>query len=48
MFVRFYRWAKAVVVKTGYVISHPSIIWKERREEVQARMWAKEFAKKNK
>jgi len=48
MFKRFVNWTKVVTVKTMYVISHPHVLWKEYREEVQARMWAKEFAKKNK
>lgn len=48
MFVRFAHWVKVVAIKTGYVLSNPHVLWKEYREEVQARMWAKEFAKKNK
>ena len=46
MFKRFVNWAKAVFVKTMYVIPHPSLFWKERREEARVHMWAREMAKK--
>ena len=46
MFVRLVNWVKAVTVKTAFVISHPRVLWKERQEEVRARMWAREMAKK--
>lgn len=46
MFKRFSNWVKTIAVKTGYAVSHPSIIWKERREEARARALAREMAKK--
>lgn len=45
MFKRFIDWVKTITVKTGYVVTHPSIIWKERLEEARARVWAREMAK---
>lgn len=45
MFKRFIDWVKTITVKTAYVVSHPSIIWKERLEEARARVWAKEAGK---
>ena len=46
MFKRFSNWVKVVAIKTAYVISHPQMLWKERREEMRVRMWAREMAKK--
>ena len=46
MFKRFVNWVKAVTVKTGYVIAHPRVLWKERLEEARVRMWARTMAKK--
>ena len=46
MFKRFVNWVKVVAIKTAYVVSHPGVLWKEYREEVRARMWAREMAKK--
>lgn len=46
MFKRFAHWAKVVVAKSFYVVSHPRALWKERREELRARMWAREMAAK--
>ena len=46
MFKRFAHWVKAMTVKMGYVIAHPRVLWKERREEARVRMWAREMAKK--
>ena len=48
MFARFVNWVKTVVVKTGYVVSHPKVLVSEYREEVTARVWAHEMAKKAK
>ena len=46
MFERFSNWVKVVAIKTAYVVSHPGVLWKERREELRAHMWAREMAKK--
>ena len=46
MFTRFTHWVYVVVAKTGYVASHPQVLWKEYSEEVRAHMWAREMAKK--
>lgn len=46
MFKRFVLWVKSITVKTGYVIAHPHVLWKERTEEARVRMWAREMAKK--
>jgi len=46
MFKRFSNWVANITIKTGYVISHPRALWKERCEEVRARAWAREMAKK--
>jgi hypothetical protein len=45
MFKRFINWIKVVSIKTAYVVSHPHVLWKEYREEVRARMWARNVAK---
>ena len=43
---KFVNWVKTISVKTGYLISHPQVLWKERCEEARAHMWAREMAKK--
>lgn len=45
MFTRFAHWVKAVTVKMGYVVSHPQVLLSEYREEVTARVWARNVAK---
>ena len=45
MFVRFTNWVKVVTNKLLYVVSHPGVLWKEYREEVRARVWARNVAK---
>lgn len=46
MFKNFAHWVKVVAIKTAYVVSHPHVLWKEYREEVTARVWAREMARK--
>ena len=43
---RFISWAKAIMVKIGYLVSHPQALWKESCEGTRARVWAREMAKK--
>ena len=45
MFKRFVNWVKVVFTKTGYIVSHPQVLWKEYREEVRTRMWARTMTK---
>ena len=45
MFVRFTNWVKVVTAKVIYVVSHPQVLLSEYREEVRARMWARNVAK---
>ena len=37
---------KVLARKTAYVICHPGVLLSEYREEVRARAWAREMAKK--
>lgn len=45
MFKRFCEWTKVMAVKVCYVAAHPQVLWKEYKEEVRARMWARNVAK---
>ena len=46
MFKRFAHWVKTITVKIAYVVSHPQVLLSEYREEVAARVWAREMARK--
>lgn len=45
MFKGLINWVKAVTAKSAYVVSHPQVLFSEYREEVRARVWAREMAK---